>query len=192
MQSWFPHAAEAALWQAVRKLKLADLYFKCQGCFTLAFQIPLAFFNPSLGPCLKQHCFREALVQPELCCHTAGVTTSYSCVSFAFYTVVLASLAGLCCLHYSCEVSCSNGMSVDRLNLLDDQMNLQSLQNPCVTKYGYLLIHFFQHSILWVNCSHLVHVVKGQTAKLFCHCFSLSDWTRLLSLPRRSLQACPG
>ena len=80
VQSMFPSAAEAALWQAVRELKLADLYFKCQRCFTLAFQIPFAFFNPSLGPCLKQCRFREALVQPELYCYTAGVIVFYSYV----------------------------------------------------------------------------------------------------------------
>lgn len=87
VQSKFPNAAEPALWQAVWELKLADLYFKCQGCFTLAFQIPFAFFNPSLGPCLKQCCSREALVQPELYCYTAVIIVFYSCVSIAFYTV---------------------------------------------------------------------------------------------------------
>lgn len=45
-------------------LELADLCFKCQGCFTLPcrLQLPLTF------PCLKQHLSGGALVPPELSC----------------------------------------------------------------------------------------------------------------------------
>lgn len=65
-----------------------------RGCFTLAFQIPFAFFNPSLGPCLKQHRFREALEWPELYCCTAGGIIFYSCASIAFYAVCVGGKPG--------------------------------------------------------------------------------------------------
>lgn len=56
VQSKFPSAVEAG-WE----LLLADLCFKCQGCLTLAFQIPFAFFNPCVGLGSKQEVLEKAL-----------------------------------------------------------------------------------------------------------------------------------
>lgn len=56
VQSKFPSAMEAG-WE----LSLADLCFKCQGCFTLAFQIPFAFFNPCVGLGSKQEVLEKVL-----------------------------------------------------------------------------------------------------------------------------------
>lgn len=98
-----------------QELELADLWFKCQGCFTFAFQIPFAFiFNPFLGLPLKQQCVREALVLP-------GVVAFYSCwvnawtrgSSRSFPTNVIL------CVYRSCEVDHSA-----QAEFLDDQMNL--------------------------------------------------------------------
>lgn len=169
VQSKFPSAAEAG-WE----LSLADLCFKCQGCLTLAFQIPFAFFNPSVGlgsRFWRRFCAAGAALCYDChrsCCFMLCTDGSARAVSSTSLHEVAMCLQGLCPGQTGCQET--------GLRFLMTKGIHRALKILCYK----MLVLIYQDSSRWMSCFHQestskrmhqqVHPVKGLAPLLFSPC----------------------